>query len=254
MQSPKLSENTWKTIKNQPVDLVVLPWGATEAHNYHLPYATDNFQVEAISAESAKQANIQGAHVVVLPTIPFGVNTGQSNIKLTINLNPSTQTKILFDIAESLNRQGIHKLLIMNGHGGNDFKQIIREVNYHFPKMFICTSLWFKMPGQEKFFTMEGDHGDEAETSLMLYLNPELVLPLSEAGDGKSKKFRVDALNQNWAWAERQWTKVTSDTGIGNPKLSTKEKGKAFFEYLVEKYSNFMLELAKLNIEEDIYE
>ena len=37
-----LAETHWKTVKNTPYEVVVLPWGATEAHNYHLPYATDN--------------------------------------------------------------------------------------------------------------------------------------------------------------------------------------------------------------------
>ena len=253
MKSPKLAENCWKTIKDQQVDLVVLPWGATEAHNYHLPYATDNYQVEAISAEAAQEANKQGAHVIVLPAIPFGVNTGQSDIKLTINLNPSTQSRILHDVAGSLTRQGIRKLLIINGHGGNDFNQMVRELNPEFPGLFICVSHWFKMPGRENFFAQPGDHADETETSLMLHLKPELVLPLEEAGEGQSKKFRVKALNQNWAWAERQWTQVTTDTGIGNPKLATKEKGRRFFEYLVKQYSEFMLELSNLDLKE-IYE
>jgi creatinine amidohydrolase len=253
MKSPKLAENNWKTIKGLPVSLVVLPWGATEAHNYHLPYATDNYQVEAISEEAAKLANAKGAQVVVLPAIPFGVNTGQADIKLTVNLYPSTQQKILYDVAESLDRQGIHKLLIMNGHGGNDFNQMIREVNFQFPNMLICNSSWFKHPGRDSFFTLKGDHADETETSLMLFLKPELVLPLNEAGDGKSKQFKVAALNEKWAWAERQWTKVSADTGIGDPSMATKEKGQAFFEFIVQQYSDFMLELSKADLD-DLYE
>jgi creatinine amidohydrolase len=254
MKSPKLAENNWKSIQNQAVDLVVLPWGATEAHNYHLPYATDNYQVEAIAAESAQKANEQGGNVVVLPGIPFGVNTGQSDIKLTINLNPSTQTKILFDIVESLNRQGIHKLLIMNGHGGNDFKQIIREVNYRYTDMLISSSSWFKLSERNDFFDIPGDHADESETSLMMYLYPELVLPLDDAGNGESRQFKVQALNENWAWTERRWSKISRDTGVGAPHLATAEKGKAFMEFLVERYSRFMLDLCKLNLKDDIYE
>lgn len=252
MQTPKLADNTWKTIKDQPIELAVLPWGATEAHNFHLPYGTDNYQIEAISIHAAKEANARGAQVIVLPTIPFGVNTGQSGIKLTINMHPSTQAKVLHDVVESLNNQGIDKLLIMNGHGGNDFKQIIREINYHFPKMFICTSLWFKLPEKHDFFTVPGDHADESETSLMLHLKPELVLPLNEAGDGKSKQFKIKALNESWAWAERQWLEITEDTGVGNPHAATAGKGKVFFDHLVKRYSDLMLELAKTS-RQDIY-
>ena len=39
-----LNELTWKTVRDTRYDVAVLPWGATEAHNYHLPYTTDNIQ------------------------------------------------------------------------------------------------------------------------------------------------------------------------------------------------------------------
>ena len=65
---------------------------------------------------------------IILPTIPFGVNTGQKDILLNINMNPSTQHKILSDIIRVLNRQGINKLLVFNGHGGNSFTTILREI------------------------------------------------------------------------------------------------------------------------------
>lgn len=148
----------------------MLPWGATEAHNYHLPFGTDNSQAEEMSIQSAKSANQAGFNVAVLPTIPFGVNTGQSDIKLTINIYPSTQQQILTDISESLNRQGIQKLLIVNSHGGNDFKQMIREVNSKFPEMLIATCNWYQSFESEQFFTDSGEHAGEAETSLMMYL------------------------------------------------------------------------------------
>ena len=128
-----LEETNWKTIKEIDYEVAVLPWGATEAHNYHMPYGTDSIQNEFITSESAKLAWDRGAKVIVLPNIPFGANCQQLDIKLTINLNPSTQFQILRDIVSSLNGQGIKKLIVLNGHGGNDFKQMIRELSADFP-------------------------------------------------------------------------------------------------------------------------
>lgn len=85
-----LAETNWKTIKDQKIELAVLPWGATEAHNLHLPFATDNIMVEKIAAGAAESAWDKGAKVIVLPAIPFGVNTGQMDIRLNINMNPGT--------------------------------------------------------------------------------------------------------------------------------------------------------------------
>jgi creatinine amidohydrolase len=245
MQPFILAKTNWKTIKDQKIDLAVLPWGATEAHNYHLPFSTDNVLVEKIAIESAQLAWNKGAKVVVLPTIPFGVNTGQLDIRLSINMNPSTQFAILNDITDVLNRHGIDKFLILNGHGGNDFRQIIRELGLRYPKVFICTCNWYKSFDNSAFFENSGGHADEMETSFMQYISPELTLPLNEAGRGESKKFRIEAFNEGWAWAERKWTQVTSDTGIGNPKKATIEKGEKCFKLVVETISNMMVELSE---------
>src|SRR5690606_24880248 len=111
-----LAETNWKDLQHQRFELAVLPWGATEAHNYHLPYGTDVYESDYISAEAARLAWEQGGKVIVLPTIPFGVNTGQADIYLDMNLNPSTQLAILDDVAATLRRQQISKLLIFNSH------------------------------------------------------------------------------------------------------------------------------------------
>jgi creatinine amidohydrolase len=91
------------------------------------------------------------------------------------------------------------------------------------------------------------------ETSVMQFLAPELVLPLSEAGNGVSKKFRIKALNENWAWAERKWSKVTTDTGIGNPSKATREKGKTCLNEVISKIGNLMIELCSADID-NMYE
>lgn len=243
-----LAETNWKTIRDQKIDLAVLPWGATEAHNFHLPFSTDNVMVDKIAADAAQLAFEKGAKLVVLPLIPFGVNTGQMDIRLNINMNPSTQLAILDDVIDVLNRHGIHKFLILNGHGGNDFRQMIRELGLKYPKMFICTCNWYKSFDNAEFFEKDGGHADEMETSVMQYVAPELVLPLNEAGEGKGKKFRVKAFNENWAWAERKWTQVTSDTGIGDPYGATAQKGEKCYKEVIKRIGNMLFDLAEADI------
>lgn len=239
-----LAENNWKYIKESAFQVAVLPWGATEAHNYHLPYGTDIIEAEAIAAEAARIAWEKGCKIVVLPAIPFGVNTGQHDVALDMNMNPSTQLVVLRDVIQVLNRQGIHKLIILNSHGGNDFKPMIRELGLQFPAMFISSCDWFKSLDQKLFFENKDDHAGEMETSLMLYLRPDLVLPLEEAGDGVARKFKFAAIREGWAWAERQWTKITHDTGVGDPRSATPEKGEKYFKAVTEKVGQFFLEVA----------
>lgn len=249
-----LAETNWKALKDQHVELAILPWGATEAHNYHLPYATDVIEADGIAAEAARLAWEQGAEIMVLPTIPFGVNTGQTDIKLDINMHPSTQAAVLGDVVEVLNRQGIHKLLILNSHGGNNFKPIVRELGVRYPDMFISFCNWFQALDKSNYFEHpEGDHAEEMETSLVMYLEPDLVRPLEEAGEGRENKFKIKALRESWAWAERQWSQATEDTGVGNPKKATSEKGEAFFRDVTKKLSEFFIDLAEANLD-DMYE
>lgn len=247
-----LAETTWKTVDATPYDVAILPWGATEAHNYHLPYGTDNVQSEQVAIRAAERAWERGARVVVLPTVPFGVNTTQLDIKLVLNLNPSTQAALLRDIASALDGQGVRKLVVLNGHGGNDFKQIIRELQPR-TRVFLSQLNWYSCVDVKQFFEDLGDHAGEAETSAMLHLVPDLVRPLETAGTGKARKPRVRGLREGWAWAPRRWMQVTADTGIGDPSRATAAKGAAYVEAAVERIADFFVELAAMKLD-DMYE
>lgn len=248
-----ISENNWKSVKETAYSIAILPWGATEAHNYHLPYGTDNIQCDYIAAAAAKKAWEKNVKVAVLPTVPFGVNTQQLDIKLTINMNPSTQAFVLRDVVDSLYGQGIKKLIVLNGHGGNDFRQMIREIKADFPGFFIGTINWYLVEGDwKKYFEDTGDHAGEMETSIMMHIVPDWVLPLKEAGDGSSKKLKFHGRHEGWLWAPREWTKVSKDTGIGDPSRSTVDKGKNYLGKIIPKIAEFLIELDKTDAE-DIY-
>jgi creatinine amidohydrolase len=247
-----LSEATWRTVRETAYDVAVLPWGATEAHNYHLPYGTDNYETERVARDAAREAWSAGAKVVVLPVVPFGVNTGQLDIRLCLNMNPSTQAMLLGDLVEAMEGQGIRKLVIVNGHGGNDFRQMIRELTPR-TSMFICTINWYSCVDPKPFFDEPGDHAGELETSLMMHARPDLVRPLSEAGAGRARKFRVAGLREGWVWAPRAWSKVTDDTGTGNPAASTAEKGAKYLDAVSARIGQFLVDLAQADLA-DMYE
>ena len=232
----------WPEIAATRYDVAVLPWGATEAHNRHLPYATDTIPAGAVAAEAGRLAADAGARVVVLPAVPFGVNTGQFDIPLCLNMMPSTQALVLRDIVRSVERAGVARLVVLNGHGGNDFRQMMRELQ-PVTGVFLCTVNWYAAVDPRPYFDQPGDHGGELETSVMLHLRPALV-QLERAGPGAARPFRVAALREGWAWAQRDWTSVTDDTGVGDPRAATAEKGRAYFEAVTRKIAGFLAELA----------
>lgn len=238
-----LAEATWGTVRETTYDVAVLPWGATEAHNTHLPYATDTIQCDAIAAEAARIAWDAGTRVVVLPTVPFGVNTGQLDIPLCLNMNPSTQAALLADLVASLEGQGVRKLVVLNGHGGNDFRQMVRELQPR-TRVFLSVVSWYRVVDPATVFHDLGDHAGELETSVMMHVAPALVRPLSEAGPGHARPFRLAALREGWAWAPRHWTRVTDDTGVGDPSRATAEKGARYADAVAIRLASYFAELA----------
>jgi creatinine amidohydrolase len=241
-----LEETPWRDVSRTRYDVAILPWGATEAHNYHLPYGTDTIESAAVAAMAARLAWQEGARVIVLPAMPFGVQTGQLDIPFCLNLNPSTQAAVLGDLARSLAGQGISRLVVLNGHGGNDFRSMIRELQ-PCVDIFLCTLDWFRCVDPADFFDEPGDHAGELETSLMMHVAPDLVLPLAEAGRGDERRSRIAAFREGWAWAPRRWTAVSGDTGIGDPAAATPAKGEAYARAVAERIAGFLVELAALD-------
>jgi creatinine amidohydrolase len=238
-----LAETSWSAVRATEYQLAVLPWGATEAHNLHLPYGTDNVESEHVAIEAARIAWNEGARTAVLPCVPYGVNTGQLDIRLCINMNPSTQAAVLEDVVRSLEGQGIAKLVILNGHGGNDFRQMIRELQPR-TSVFLCAINWWQVVQGAGYFSEPGDHAGELETSVMLSVAPDLVQPLSAAGAGAARRSKIAAFREGWAWAPRRWTQVTRDTGIGNPVAATAEKGEKYVAAVAARIAAFLVELA----------
>jgi len=88
---------------------------------------------------------------------------------------------------------------------------------------------------------------------LLLHLKPELVLPKEKWGDGKTKKPKIKSFSEDWLWAERKWSKITADTGVGDPRQGTQEKGERFFRDVTLKIAGVFYELSKMNPDE-LYE
>lgn len=237
--------------RNNTYDIALLPWGATEPHNLHLPYLTDAILSHDVAVDAAKVAlDIYGIRAMVLPALPLGSqNPGQREQKFCIHYRQATQEAVLRDIAASLYAQGMRRMLIVNGHGGNSFKGFIRDLAVDYPDLTVGSCEWFKAAPAKQYFDRPSDHADELETSVMMHYHPELV-DLSEAGSGKSVGFAGEEMRKGTAWVPRRWDRVSRDTGIGDPSLSTAEKGRLFAESVAAALAKVLYELCS----EDLYE
>jgi creatinine amidohydrolase len=100
-----------------------------------------------------------------------------------------------------------------------------------------------------RIFQQPGEHADEVETSLGLAVFPELMHP-ELADDGAAKSTRFDAINRGWVQITRPWHLVSANTGLGNPKAATAEKGKQLMEVLVERLASFLVALSAAKMDE----
>ncbi|NDV78118.1 creatininase family protein [Dysgonomonas sp. 511] len=244
-----LLQENYGIVKNNTYDFAILPWGATEPHNNHLPYVTDCYLAYAVAVDSVNKAlDKHGVRGMVLPPIPLGSqNPGQTNQPFCLHGRYETQRLIMRDVIESLIRQGLKKLIIMNGHGGNNFKNMIRDFDLDYPDMVIACCEWFKVVPQKEYFELPDDHAGEMETSLMMYYYPELV-HLETAGDGAVNQFNIEAFNKGQVWIPRHWEKIAPDTGAGDPRRATAEKGERYATDVTDALADFYFDFATKSI------
>lgn len=232
-------------VREKRYETAVLPIGACEPHNHHLPYGTDAYESELVAQRVCALAAQQGAGVVQLPTIPFGVQSNMLDLPLAMNIYPSTFFALLKDLADSVERAGVRKLVLFNSHGGNDFlKPFIREMGGR-TKLFLCAIDWWKV-GRDVYadvFEHVDDHAGEMETSVMLALRPELV-NMQRACDGAFKSSRFEAINKGWVQISRPWSALTESTGVGDPRHASAEKGEKYLAVIVPRLAKFIVELS----------
>ena len=238
-----LSETNYGQVKARPFEVAVLPLGATEPHNLHLPYGTDTYQVEVVGRLACEKAHDRGASVALLPAIPYGTETNQMRFPMAMNLDPSTLGRVIADLVDSLAKHGVMKCVLLNGHGGNDLKWILRELHLKTPvRLFACH--WWRVAADryKDIFEDPGDHAGELETSMILAHRPDLVA--EGADEGSMAPTRFEAVNKGYVEITRAWHLLTTNSGAGDPAPSTAAKGEALTEVVVDRLAAFLVDLA----------
>jgi creatinine amidohydrolase len=233
-----LNGTDWKAA---PFHTVILPLGSLESHGGHLPFGTDALTAHLIAQDIA--ARLPG--VAVLPPLNYGVSEHYKSFPFTVSVQFETETAFLRDILESVHREGIRKVFIMNGHDGNisPIEVASRSVKVAHPDLKVVSlDAWWMMIGKvlpPGFFQVWNGlgHGGEGETSICLELFPELCDPSRARGVVPSLPEHVEV---KWLFNE-----LTNSGATGDPTKATPEKGKKMRQALVDTVVKILEDLEK---------
>ena len=216
--------------RKNPFQKVILPLGSLESHGPHMPFATDALTAWMLAREVAARVE----KTAVLPPVPYGMSEHYKNFPFTVSLKFETETAIIRDILESLWREGIYKVFILNGHDGNiaPIEVAARTVKVDHPEMRIVSlGAWWETLADllpPDFFEVWGGlgHGGEGELSMGLALFPDLCRP--ELAKGTVPDHLPPYAEVKWLFSE-----LTDSGASGDPTRATREKGIRMKETLI---------------------
>lgn len=163
---------------------------------------------------------------------------------LAIHVSQATLNKMIVEIVNSLGIHGIRKVVLLNGHGGNDFVPLVRQLQADTDThLFICD--WWKVASDKypEIFAATDDHAGEMETSVAMALFPELIEP-DVRGSGASKEFRFEALRKGWVRTSRDFARLNDHCAVGDPSKASADKGKAYLDITCKRITDFLVDLA----------
>lgn len=240
--------------------VIVIPVAAIEQHGYHLPIDTDNVLVEHVTEEAAHRS---GGLILTAPMIHYGFNEHNMGFPGTVSIRDTVFTDFCYDVALSFVRQGFDRLIFVNGHGSNQMlcNLAARRLVNTTRALAASTPHW-ALAGEAVERLRESEypggmaHACEFETSMYLYLKPELVRKdkiLERETPSALNKFVYDDLfGSGPVNLVNRWSRLSATGVEGDPRLATAEKGKAFAECAIESLISFARCFREMKVARDV--
>jgi creatinine amidohydrolase len=251
----RLGELTWRETESRIKQgaVAVVPIGSLEQHA-HLAMETDSLLVTSVMEAAAESAETRGVPMLVTPTIWTGLSPHHMDFPGTISLKRHTLEYMIRDICQSLWHQGVRKIFLTSGHGGNvnTLKVMIDSLYFEHDGILAVTASYWEIAKAEINLWRKSSsggcfHACEFETALMMYLAPHDVRkdemknirwvadPRIAGGDLTNPRpgvLNVPLVNLR---------KITPYGSVGDCDLATPERGKEIFQTIVDKVADFFV-------------
>ena len=244
-----LMEMTIDQVRAFRTEVVVIGLASVEPHGPALPYGTDHYQCDAAVRGGVLRANARGARALMYPTLPVGNNVNFQAFPFACRVGVQTLMRVLSDVIEALEADGVRKIVLFNGHGGNTdaIRAALRaHAGAHRPGegAFVCMTSG--PPGLERppFVEQPSDHGGESETSRMLHLRGDLVRS-DRIGVCPFGTLAVDALAAGGVHFVRPWHGHVPASAGGDATAASAEKGRALLEAEAEHLAALLVQLTE---------
>lgn len=229
----RLAEMSWVEIEEylKRDNRVILPLGATEQHGRHLGVGTDHLEAETIALGTGEKTN-----VAVAPTMNYGMSHAHLSFSGTMSLRPTTLIAVLEDLLRALYRHGFRRVLVVNGHGGNEasLASALHLVADELRDLHVKTFQWWTDKESCQIVTdilgpQQGSHATAGETSFMMAIAPNAVKKNLLSGRDSPVKPARDFVNV------RLFRERYQDGIMGlDPANATAEVGKALLDKSIE--------------------
>ena len=226
-----------KKVNDKTVALLI--FGSCENHGDHLPFGSDFI----FPFELAKRVAVKIENLIILPPIPYGVSSHHKKFYMTISIGTNTLISLIENLLESVYNNGVHKILIINGHDGNiaPIEIAARNTKDRYPNITIaCLESWWELIGKispDTFNVWDGlGHGGEAETSAMMTIRPDLV---------NKNNIPEDTIPNLPKHIRIFWTmdELTKTGATGSPNNGSVQKGDVICRILEDILISFLLDM-----------
>lgn len=245
-----------REIARKDGSILIIPVGSIEQHGPHLPVATDTILVETIARKSAEKVT-NGLPVLVAPTIWTGQSPHHLYFGGTISLESEDLQKVIQEVSEAGIENGFDAILLLNGHGGNTpvIGNVVKKVGKENPDVEVLGLSYYQLSNQVMEDIRESEaggtgHGGEFETSLMMYLEPNLVREEWIEGTLHRPQYDLcpkDLFEDGPLQVYKPFEEYTESGAIGTPSLASKDKGEKIFEHLTSKLGDLLREIHENN-------
>lgn len=244
-----LPDMTWPEVEEslKTVKVAIVPIGAQEQHGPHIAEGCDSYRSERFCALLAEKCF---PHVIVTPTINYGVSPHHMDFPGTISLRPETLMAILEDVVSSLNHHGIKKFLFVNGHGGNSATiSVAANILTRKYDVEIASSDFINAAvnaTKEEVHSEHFGHACEREISESLYLAPEIVRKDKiQAGDMNMDSFPMKYRKKPYIKIVNQFKEITNSGNIGDGTKGSYEIGEKMIQEALTNISEFIEDFIK---------